>query len=402
MKILMITPYLPYPLLSGGQTRTFSLLKNLAKKHDITLFSFIRKDEEKRFIPKLLELGVKLEVFRRRPAWQITNILLAGFTWFPFLVSIYLSRSLKKRLRVELAENHYDVVHAEPFYVVPNLPKLNIPLLLVDQTIEFRVYQHFVEEFPIWLLKPLLYFDVIKMKYWESRYWQIADRVVAMSEEDKKIMQQVVPGLKVDIVPNGVDIDYFDKDTAISSGVKIDKNINSPIILFVGSCTWLQNREAIEILYKKVWPKIKIKLPNARLWIIGKSAQEFFSKFRSDIVRVDEIEDIREAYFSAKVLVAPLYGAGGTRYKNFEAFASGVPVVTTSIGIGGTEAVDGRDVIIRDKPEELAKFAIKVIQDKNLSNRLSKNAKILVKEKYDWKQISEKLIQIYEELQKRS
>lgn len=402
MKILMITPYLPYPLLSGGQTRTFSLLKNLAKKHDITLFSFIRKDEEKKFIPKLLELGVKVEVFRRRPAWQLINILLAGFSWFPFLVSIYLSRSLKKRLRVELAENHYDVVHAEPFYVVPNLPKLNIPLLLVDQTIEFRVYQHFVEEFPIWLLKPLLYFDVIKMKYWESRYWQMADRVVAMSEEDKKIMQQVVPNLEVDIVPNGVDIDYFDKEKAISSGVKIDKNIDSPIVLFVGSCTWLQNREAIEILYKKVWPKIKIQLPNARLWIIGKSAQEFFSKFRSDEVRVDEIEDIREAYFSAKVLVAPLYGAGGTRYKNFEAFASGVPVVTTSIGIGGTEAIDGRDVIIRDEPEELAKFAIKVIQDKNLSNRLSKNAKILVKEKYDWKQISEKLIQIYEELQKRS
>lgn len=397
----MITPYLPYPLLSGGQTRTFSLLKNLSKKHDITLFSFIRKDEEKKFIPKLLELGVKVEVFRRRPAWQLINILLSGFSWFPFLVSIYLSRSLKKRLRVELAENHYDVVHAEPFYVVPNLPKLNIPLLLIDQTIEFMVYQHFVEEFPLWLLKPLLYFDVIKMKYWESRYWQMADRVVAMSEEDKKIMQQVVPNLEVDIVPNGVDIDYFNKEKAISSGVKIDKNIDSPIILFVGSCTWLQNREAIEILYKKVWPKIKIKLPNARLWIIGKSAQEFFSKFRTASVRVDEIEDIREAYFSAKVLVAPLYGAGGTRYKNFEAFASGVPVVTTSIGIGGTEAVDGRDVIIKDKPEELAKFAVKVIQDKNLSNKLSKNAKILVKEKYDWKQISEKLIQIYEELQKR-
>lgn len=398
----MLTPYLPYPLLSGGQTRTFSLLKNLAKKHDITLFSFIRRDEEKRFIPKLLELGVKVEVFRRRSAWQIINIFLAGFTWFPFLVSIYLSRSLKKRLTEELTKNHYDVVHAEPFYVVPNLPKLNIPLLLVDQTIEFKVYQHFVEEFPIWILRPLLYFDVFKMKYWESRYWQMADRVVAMSQEDKKIMQQVVPNLEVDIVPNGVDIEYFNKDMTISSGVKIDKNINSPIILFVGSCTWLQNREAIEILYKKVWPKIKSKLPSARLWIIGKSAQGFFSKFRSDTVRVDEIEDIREAYFSAKVLVAPLYGAGGTRYKNFEAFASGLPVVTTSIGIGGTEAADGRDVIIKDKPEELAEWAVKVIQDKNLSNKLSRNAKILVQEKYDWKQISEKLIQIYEELQKKS
>lgn len=398
MKILMITPYLPYPLLSGGQTRTFSLLKNLGKKHDITLFSFIRKDEEKRFAPKLLELGVRLEVFKRRPAWQIFNILLAGFTPFPFLVSIYLSRSLKKRLKEELDRNHYDVVHAEPFYVVPNLPKLEIPLLLVDQTIEFRVYQHFVEQFPIWVLKPLLYFDVFKMKYWESKYWQMADRVVAMSEEDKKIMQQVVSNLKVDIVPNGVDIEYFDRERALSSGVKTDNDEDSPIILFVGSCTWLQNREAIEILYKKVWPKILEKLPSARLWIIGKSAQDFFSRFRSDKVRVDEIEDIREAYFSAKVLVAPLYGAGGTRYKNLEAFASGLPVVTTSIGIGGIEVVDGWHVIIRDEPEGLAQAAVEVIQDKILAEKIAINARKLVEEKYDWKPIANQLSQIYEEL----
>lgn len=396
MKILMLTPYLPYPLLSGGQTRTYNLLKKLGKKHEIVLYSFIRRDEERDYIPELNKLGVKVEVVKRRPAWQLTNILLAGTSLYPFLVSIYLSREFRKKLKHELETNQFDVVHAEPFYVVPNLPKLKVPLLLVDQTIEFEVYQHFVEKFKYPPLKPLLYFDVAKMKYWEVGYWKKADRVVAMSEDDKNIMQNLVPNLRVDIVPNGVDSSHFNKS---KSEVKkyLPKN-DDPVILYVGSCTWLQNREAIEVLYKKVWPKILEKLPKAKLWIIGKAADDFFGNWRSDNVRVDEVSDIREAYFGATVMVAPIYGAGGTRYKNFEAFASGLPVVTTSIGIGGTEAEDGKNVIVRDSIDELADEAVKLIKDKKLYKTISENAKKLVQQKYDWDSISDKLSQIYEEL----
>jgi glycosyltransferase involved in cell wall biosynthesis len=288
-------------------------------------------------------------------------------------------------------------VHAEPFYVVPNLPTLKVPLLLVDQTIEFKVYQHFVEKFKYFPLKPLLYFDVFKMKYWESQYWKRADRVVAMSDDDKNLMQELVPNLQVDIVPNGVDSAHFDKK---KFGHLFPKP-KDPVVLYVGSCTWLQNREAIEVLYKQVWPKILEKLPNAKLWIIGKSAGHFFGTIRSDSVRVDEVEDIREAYFGATVLVAPIYGAGGTRYKNFEAFASGLPIVTTSIGIGGTEAIDGRDVIIKDKPEDLAEWAVKVIKDQKLHATLSENGVELVKTKYDWDSISKHLSQIYQQLGKK-
>ncbi len=396
MKILMLTPYLPYPLLSGGQTRTYNLLKKLAKKHQITLFSFIRKDEERNYVPELNKLGVRVEVVKRRPAWQISNILLAGSTLYPFLVSIYISKDLKTRLTHELEENKYDVVHAEPFYVVPNLPKLKVPLLLVDQTIEFEVYQHFVKTFKYFFLKPLMYLDVAKLKYWEVGYWKKADRVVAMSEDDKNTMQKLVPNLRVDIVPNGVDGEHFDKT---KSEVKkfLPKNDN-PVILYVGSCTWLQNREAIEVLYKKVWPKILERLPSAKLWIIGKAADNFFGNWRADNVRVDEVEDIREAYFGAKVMVAPIYGAGGTRYKNFEAFASGIPVVTTSIGIGGTEAENGKNVIIRDTTDQLAEAAVELIKDKKLYKQISDNAKKLVHDKYDWDSISERLSKIYEEL----
>ncbi|MCL4415668.1 MAG: glycosyltransferase [Actinobacteria bacterium] len=251
MKILMLTPYLPYPLFSGGQTRSFNLIKNLSQNHEISLFSFIRSDQEKVYIKYLAPYCKKIIVFKRRPAWSLTNVFLAGFTLYPFLVVIYLSRKLKTFLSEELHREKYDLIHAETFYVMPNLPKTSIPTLLVEQTIEYRVYQHFVDNFPLFFLKPLLRLDVQKVKYWESYYWKKAKQVIAVSEDDKKKMKSLIPNLSPSVVPNGVDPQIFSNRTK-----KLTKFIKSPIILYVGNFKWLQNREAVQILIEKIWPKI--------------------------------------------------------------------------------------------------------------------------------------------------
>ena len=245
-------------------------------------------------------------------------------------------------------------------------------------------------KFKIPAIKQLLYVDVAKMKYWELNYWKQAKRVVAMSEDDKKAMIRQLPSLAVDIVPNGVDSDFF--------GKKITSQSKDPVILYLGNFTWLQNREAVEVLVNKVWPRIKNKLPTAKLWIIGKNAKEFFANLESGDVRVDEVLDVREVYQKGSVLVAPIYGGGGTRYKNLESFASGLPVVTTSIGIRGTEAKDKVEVVIRDEPEDIASAAIDLINNKSFSKKIAENAKKMVKEKYDWDPIAKKLSNIYEQL----
>ena len=102
MKILMLTPYLPFPLHSGGQIRSYNLLKKLARKHQITLFSFIRSPKEKVYVKELKRFCADVKVFKRRQAWDIRNIFFSALTPFPFLVSIYLCKNLKKALEVEL------------------------------------------------------------------------------------------------------------------------------------------------------------------------------------------------------------------------------------------------------------------------------------------------------------
>lgn len=390
----MLTPYLPYPLLTGGQTRSFNLIKRLAALgHEVTLFCLVKHDEERKHVAELEKFCKEVQVFKRplKP-WTLRNILKTGFSLFPFLVVRNWAEGETEAIARKLERERFDLIHAETFYVMPHIPKTHIPILLVEQTIEYLVYRHYVDEFKFWPLKLVLYIDVAKLKFWEVEYWKRAARVVAMSEDDKKTMLREAPALQVDIVPNGVDYRWFNQ--------KVVTRSKEPIILYLGNFTWLQNREAVEVLVKEIWPKIKAEIKNAKLWIIGKNAKNFFSELESEEVRVDEVEDVRTAYQEASILVAPIYSGGGTRLKNFETFASGLPVVTTSIGIGGTEAEDGKEVIIKDAPIEIVQAVINLLRDKPLYQKIAQNAKNMVQEKYDWDPIAEKLSNIYEQLGK--
>ena len=179
MKILMLTPYLPYPLLSGGQIRSYNLLKNLAQKHEITLVALIKHDNEKRYIKNISAFCNRVIVCKRpEKPWTIQNILKTGFGKYPFLVVRNFSSEAKNAVVEELRQQNFDLIHAETFYVMTNIPKTQIPTLLVEQTIEYLVYKHYVEGIENIFLRRLLSFDVGKLKFWETAFWKKADGVV--------------------------------------------------------------------------------------------------------------------------------------------------------------------------------------------------------------------------------
>ena len=391
MKILMITPYLPYPLYSGGQIRSYNLIKNLAKTHQITLFSFV-KEVVPAHVKELDKYCRKIEVFKRRKAWSFANILISGFSFYPFLVAIYYSLSLKQRIKEELSKEKYDLIHAETFYVMPNIPKTSVPILLIEQTIEYLVYDHFLQSMKYKFFKPLLAVDVFKIKFWERYFWKRADEVVAMSDSDKQKMKKLVPDLSVEIIPNGVDSLFFEKAKKIKR--------TSPTILFVGNFSWLQNREAIFLLIDRIWPLVKNKINNAKLLIVGKNPTKKVRKLaqNNDIEVKDNVSDIRSAYQNADIMLAPIFGPGGTRYKILEAMASNLPVVTTEKGVEGIPAKNGCEILIGNSAEELADLTVDLLKNRNLMEKISKNAKFLVKNKFDWQRISTDLDRVYKEV----
>ncbi len=390
MKILMLTPYLPYPLFSGGQIRTYNLLKNLSKKHQITLFSFIRNKNEKEYVDKLKEFCVDVKVFLKRPPWSITSLALSAVTVYPLVVCLYLKRSLTVEIQKAINREKFDLIHAETFYVMPNIPPNNIPTILVEQTIEYLVYQHYTETVGFLPQKLLMDFDVMKIRFWEKNYWHKASRVVAMSLADKKVMQSLIPQLKVDLVPNGVDTDFFIKSNK-------ERNRKEKTILFVGNFKWLQNREAVMILVKEIWPKIMKKIPDAKLWIVGRYPTPDILQYASkSIIISSDIVDIKDAYNKSDIMLAPIYGPGGTRYKILEAMATGLPVVTTPTGIEGLGARHRIEAFIGENATDLAEGTVKVLTQNLLYQKLVLNGRKLVEENFNWKIITRNLDNIYQ------
>ncbi|NCN87416.1 MAG: glycosyltransferase [Candidatus Pacebacteria bacterium] len=398
MKILMLTPYLPYPLLSGGQIRTYNLLKKLANKHEVTLFALIKEDSEKQYIAELEKYCTKVKVFKRsQKPFTFTNIFRTAISSFPFLVIRNHVKETINAVEEELAREQYDLIHAETFYMMPHIPQTDTPTILVEQTIEYLGYESFADKIHIPILKQLLNMDIRKIIRWEKHYWNSCDKLIVMSEDDKNfIADQIGQKEKIEVVSNGVDTSWFKQK---------EKNLpKDPTLLSVGTFNWLPNVEAVEFLVNKVWPKVKDSMPKAKLWIVGNSpTKEVFAyqKKDSSITVTGGIPDIREAFNGAHILMAPVFSGKGTRYKILEAMASHTPIIATDIAVEGLGVENEKHVLTSNSGEGMAKLAIKLLKDQELQKKLATNGFKFVKDNYDWQEISVKLDNIYKEIGKK-
>jgi len=390
MKILMVTPYVPYPPSSGGQVRTFNLLKYLSQKNEIILVCLYKNNEEKKYIPKLYRYCKKIYPCKRaEKPWRITNILKTIFSNLPFLIVRNFSFEAKRTIDFLLKNEKFNVIHAETFYVMPHLPKTNIPIVLVEQTIEYLVYQHFVNNL-LFILKPFFYFDIIKLKRSERYFWKKSDIVAAVSKTDEKNIKELEPNIKTVIIPNGAGDEMIVKNLP-------KKNLNKPVILFQGNFYWLQNIEAANFLIERIYPKLIKNNNKIKIIISGQKANKIAKKKGVIIINLNlkESKIVKKIYKEATIFIAPIFGPGGTRLKILAAMAAGVPVIATKIGVEGLLVQEGKHILLANNPDEFVNKINLLLNDKKLYQTIQKNAYKLIKDKYSWSKIAKKLEKVY-------
>lgn len=392
MKILMLTPYLPYPLLSGGQIRTYNLLKKLAPQYEVTLFALIKEESERQYIPELEKYCAKVRVFKRsQKPFTIRNIFHTAFSSFPFLVIRNHVPETIRAVEEELRREKYQLIHAETFYMMPNIPRTKVPIILVEQTIEYLGYESYADKITFWPLRQLLKIDIAKIRRWEEYYWRSCTKLITMSEEDRQFINDTIQdSTKIEVVSNGVDVKWFaQKERRLPKALTI---------LSVGTFNWLPNVEAVNFLVEKVWPLVKARLPEVKLWIVGNApTPEIFAYQKKDsaITITGGIPDIRDAFTGAHVLVAPVFSGKGTRYKILEAMAAGTPIVASELAVEGLGVTHGKQVLIGDSAAELADLTVKLLQHPELQKQLAEKGKAYVQARYDWEYIAQKLNRIY-------
>lgn len=395
MNILLVSSYLPYPLFSGGHIRLFNLIKELSKKHTITLICEKREHQTNKDVEKVNQFCKKIITLPRKKQWTIKNIIKAGFSSYPFLMIGHTQLRMKEEISKELKSGRYDFLHVETFYVMQNVPPTNLPVILGEQNIEHIVYKRYADN-AFFFLKHLLYFDVWKMRRWEQSFWKKADWVIVTSENERKQIEKY--NKHVTVVSNGVDLAKF---KVKSEKLKVEKREKT--VLFIGNFRWIENKDAALWLVTSIWPRLKQKLQKkglkVKLWIVGKEIPQRLTLLaRDDDVVFDENapNDTKRIYEKADILLAPIRVGSGTKFKILESMAIGLPVVTTSVGMEGIDVKKGEEIVVADDADGLAQGAIALLTDTDFYQRIALNAKRRIEEKYDWKNIILELEKVYQ------
>lgn len=390
MNILVVSSYLPYPLYSGGHIRLYNLLKMLAKRHSITLVCEKRSHQTESDVAAVKKFCQEIITVEKKNQWSAENIIRTAVSGYPFLMVGHTSSEMKDVLRNILQKKSFDLIHVETFYVMQNLPRVQIPVVLVEHNIEYLVYRRYANQAPLFI-RPFLLLDIKKIRNWEEYYWKISDALVAVSEKEKAYMKRN----DVFVVPNGVDLSNF--------SLKKDDNVRSEKkVLFIGDFRWIQNRDTALWVLREVWP-LCIKNWQGKekiiLWVVGKKIPAKFKKFGPrDSVVFDENapENTADIFRKADVLLAPIRVGGGTSYKILEAMASGVPVVTTPLGIEGIRAEKDTHVVTGETSQELSNATLTMLGDINRHEKVARSARELIENEYTWEHIVKRLEKVYQ------
>jgi len=223
----------------------------------------------------------------------------------------------------------------------------------------------------------------------EKTAYNYADLILTVSQKEKRCLKYYgIRERRVEVIPNGVDIECFTDLPEISKVREKYDLEKSRIVIFVGNMEYSPNREAVELLSSMIAPKVLENIQNVKFLVVGRKPRE--TKL-PNIVFTGVVDSVPKLLAISDVAVAPLLHGSGTRLKILEYLSCGLPVISTSIGVEGLEVTNGFNILIEDNMERFASKIVQLLKDQTLCNNLAEAARELATTKYDWKIASKKL-----------
>ncbi len=378
--ILMLTPYLPYPPVSGGRSRTYNLVKRLVRDFQITIVCFGRPEERAFDLKPIRDLCELIVIDRAPSPSPIMAGLLSLTSPKPITMRLYSSSKFRERVAELLKYGLFDLIHVESFYMAQNLPQdIPIPLLLSEPAIEYLAWwRHSKVAQPLYQ-RPGIALEALKMRIVEPQTWTAATLVGVMSEVDEKYVKRATPGVPTTLAPNGVDTDFFQPG---------DNDRETDTALFMGDYKYFPNTDAVLHFASEIMPLIRARKPNFTLTLLGKEPPPELVALGNDpssgIQVKGLVDDTRPFLQYASLFICPLRSGSGTRFKLLEALACGCPVVTTSLGCEGLGPTNGRHMLLADTPRAFADAVLQILDDPALAARLSRHGRNWVVERHSW------------------
>jgi len=392
LRVLVVSPYCPYPPTWGAATRVYQLIRHLSARHSVTLVSYASPgaaDARQR----LLEIcdDVRLVPQEPRPGWRRRQLQARSlFDRTPFRVRENRSRRMQTVIEECLRGGGYDVVQIESSTMTCFEYATDAPLVLDEHNIESELLRRHGAGESSWPRRRFNDLESWKQERLEGSAWRKVAACAVTSEREVATVASQAPRTAVAVVPNAVDVGFF--SPAGNSGA-----VNPRSIVFTGLMSYRPNLDGARYMVEEILPRIRAARPETVLTIVGAGNRRDLDALRREGVTVTGfVPDVRPFIAGAACIVVPLRMGGGTRLKVVEALGMGKPMVSTSLGCEGIGVAAGEHLLVADGPVAFAAAVRRVLDRPELGRRLGRAGRELVVAGYSWQHSAQRLAELFE------
>ena len=386
--ILFICPYIPCFGVHAGAGRMYTMIKLLARRHRVSVVTFVDRESEFKYVPELEKYCEEVIAIRRRPPYRKRNL----WAIEPFVVDEFYSPKMREEIHRLLSMKDFDIVQAEYTQMAQYVPHTRRSCtLLTEHEVAFATHYRAFRTLPMSWDKFRAFMGWLLMLDYEVKACRRCDKIIALTEADKRELLSFDPELDIAVVPMGVDGSYFAPQNA-------PEEPNS--LIFTGYFRHTPNVHGIVRFCKEILPLIREEIPQAKLYIVGSSPPEEIMRLAEEksVIVTGWVKDMRPYIAKCSVFIAPLWLGTGMRGKILEAWGMAKPVVTTPVGSQGIDCTPGEDILIADDPQGFAAHTVRLLKDRELREKLGRNGRKRVEERYDWEIIVQQVEDIYDEM----
>ncbi len=403
MHLLLLTPQFPYPPHQGATLRNFHLLRGLATRHTVDLFSLLAPDDDPTAGPvrDWVRLLITAPQPQRSPRQRLRDMLTSPWPdmalrlWHPAAMAVlqdYLRHHRPDIIQVQGLEMAHYALQLPPQSAKP-------PIIYdaynVEAVLQWRSFLADLRRPRRWLAAAYSAVQTFKLRRYEQRFIRHVRALTAVSAVDAALLRALAPDTPLAIVSNGVDMAAYDPNQPYPSPYPFP----GPHLVFTGKMDFRPNVDAALWFAEAVLPRLRAGGLRPHFWVVGRSPHPRLQRLRrwADITLTGAVADVRPYLAHADLFVAPLLAGGGTRLKLLEAMAMACPIVSTRIGAEGFPVRNGEEMALADTAADFAARCRHLLLHPDEARALGRRGRQLAA-RYDWSHIVPRLESLYQEL----
>jgi len=391
LKILVVSPQLPFPMVDGAKRAIFHPLRTLSELgHEIRLVCLSESLDLDAV--RELEHYCQVEVVLHSKKRSIRGTVAGLFQASPYFLSRFHHPEVLARVKDHVRQG-IDILHLETlhcaYYGLELRKHLRVPTVLRLHNVESVILDRYARLTKNPFVKAYVRFEAGRVAAYEKTYCSTFDRLFMISAADAATLTGLSGRLPVVVLPAGVDSLHFSPKGEEEAGT----------VLWMAGFRWPPNRDSFWWFVNSIVPELVRLAPSVRILVAGSHPPPEILSFQHPNVEIlGHVADIRDPIDRASVVVVPLRIGGGIRLKLLELFAMEKAVVSTSIGCEGLAVEDGKHLVVADSEEDFAQSVAGLLKDSQRRKRLGLAARAIVESRFSWDAIVSAYISEYEVL----